>query len=404
MKPPRRRHVVVAVLSALLLSTATGPGPAAAAPIYPAPDPDAFYAAPPGLAAAEPGAVLDVRAQPPLPYFPTATVSLVKFRSTDSKGRPIAATTTVLTPANQQPGAPLLSYQHIINGLGTRCAVSHALYDYDPNLLYRAVPLLNAMLLRGWSVALPDHLGPNAAYGAARLGGQITLDGIRAAQRAPGLGLAGSPAAMLGYSGGGMATAWAAALAPAYAPELRLVGAAAGGVPMNIATMAHALGLAPHPMFGLAMAAALGLEREYPDRLPLSEQMNPAGLEVRAAMANGCTIELIASGAMRSAAELATSTSLIDDPRVWAIAEENSLELFDGVPSVPIFEWHTPIDPLIPVDAVENTLRRYCGAGVRVESQLYPSPDHLATAVMGFPAAVAWLDARFRGEPAPSTC
>ncbi len=35
---------------------------------------------------------------------------------------------------------------------------------------------------------------------------------------------------MAGYSGGGMATAFAAALAPSYAPELDIVGAAAGGV------------------------------------------------------------------------------------------------------------------------------------------------------------------------------
>ena len=65
---------------------------------------------------------------------------------------------------------------------------------------------------------------------------------------------------------------------------------------------------------------------------------------------------------------------------------------------MPIFEWHTPIDPLIPVDAVDRTNQRYCRAGTPVLSELYPSPDHLATAVLGFPSAVAWLDARFRGE------
>ncbi|MEU4321589.1 lipase family protein [Nocardia fluminea] len=387
------------------LLTASGPPSAAGAPpVYPAPDPDPFYAAPADLASKEPGAVLAVRAQEPLPYFPTATVTLVKLRSTDSQGRPIAATTTILTPKDHRPGAPLLSYQHIINGLGTQCAVSRALYAYDPNLLYRAVPLLNTMLLRGWSIALPDHLGPNAAYGAARLGGQITLDGIRAATRVAELGLADSPAALLGYSGGGMATGWAAALAPQYAPELRLVGAAQGGVPMNITTMARALGFAPHPMFGLAMAAALGLEREYPDRLPISGQLNDTGLAVRDAMANGCTVELIAAGAMHSASDLASTVSLIDDPRAWEVGDANSLELFEPVPAIPIFEWHTPIDPLIPVDAVDRTNQRYCRAGTPVQSELYPSPDHLATAVMGFPSAVAWLDARFRGEPAPSNC
>ncbi|MFI1241332.1 lipase family protein [Nocardia salmonicida] len=387
-----------------LLAASGPPSAAGAPPVYPAPDPDPFYAAPADIASKEPGAVLAVRVQEPLPYFPTATVTLVKYRSNDSQGRPIAATTTILTPKDHRPGAPLLSYQHIINGLGTQCAVSRALYAYDPNLLYRAVPLLNTMLLRGWSIALPDHLGPNAAYGAAKLGGQITLDGIRAATRVPELGLADSPSAMLGYSGGGMATGWAAALAPQYAPELRLVGAAQGGVPMNITTMARTLGFAPHPMFGLAMAAALGLEREYPDRLPISAQLNDTGLAVRDAMSNGCTVELIAAGAMHSASDLASTVSLIDDPRAWEVGDANSLELFEPVPTMPIFEWHTPIDPLIPVDAVDRTNQRYCRAGTPVLSELYPSPDHLATAVLGFPSAVAWLDARFRGETAPSNC
>ncbi|MFC9894663.1 lipase family protein [Nocardia sp. NPDC127579] len=398
---PALRTAVGAVLAGLMLTSAA---PAAPRPLYPTPDPDVFYATPADIDTKAAGQVLGVREQPPLPYFPTASVALVKFRSTNSQGRPIAATTTVLTPRDHSSNAPLLSYQHIINGLGTRCAVSHALYDYDPNLLYRAVPLLNTMLMRGWSVALPDHLGPTAAYGAARLGGMITLDGLRAIRQVPSLGLAESPLAMLGYSGGGMATAWAAALAPDYAPELRLVGAAAGGVPTNIVAMARALGLSPHPMFGLAMAAALGLEREYPDRLPISDQMNAAGLAVREAMTDGCTLELIGQGAMRSAAELATSTSLIDDPHVWEVGAENSLELFDGIPAIPIFEWHTPLDPLVPVDSIDRTNQRYCRAGVRLHSELYPSPDHLATAVMGFPSAVAWLDARFRGEAAPSNC
>lgn len=88
----------------------------------------------------------------------------------------------------------------------------------DPNLVVREAPAWNVLLQRGWTLALPDHLGPRFAYGAAKLGGQITLDGIRAVQRVPDLRVEHSPVAMAGYSGGGMATAWAAALAATYAP------------------------------------------------------------------------------------------------------------------------------------------------------------------------------------------
>ncbi|MEV6324979.1 lipase family protein [Nocardia sp. NPDC051787] len=376
---------------------------ATAEPLYPRPHPDPFFAPPADLAAHRPGDVLDVRALPPLPLFPGASVTLVEFRSTDSHGGPIAATTTILTPANHPPNGPLLSYQHFINALGTDCAVSHLLYAGDTNL-NTTTPLLNVLLQQGWSIALPDHLGPNFAFGAARLGGQITLDGIRAAQQLPPLGLQHSPVVMTGYSGGGMATAWAAALQPSYAPDLRIAGAAIGGAPMNLLTMAEALGLEPHPAFGLAMAAAIGLEREYPDRVQTSAHLNARGLEIRDAMANSCTNDILAVGAGGSAREFVTTTSIFERSEARAVVEENSVELYAGAPEMPIFEWHSPDDPLIPVAAIDNTNGRWCAAGVRLQTLRVPGVEHLSAALLGAPTVLPWLQARVRGEPAPVTC
>ncbi|MFC8045529.1 lipase family protein [Nocardia sp. NPDC057353] len=392
------------MLAAAALGLISTAAPGAAAPLYPEPDPDPFYSAPADIAELAPGEVIAVRAMPPLPAFPETAVTVVRFRSTGSEGAPIAATTTVLTPRGHRPDGPLLSYQHIINGLGAECAVSRVLYTADPELTVREAPALNIALARGWSVALPDHLGPNFAYGAARLGGTITLDGIRAVRQVGELGLAGAPVTMAGYSGGGMATAWAAALAPRYAPELAIAGAAIGGVPMNLVAMMEQLGFAAHPVFGLALAAGLGLEREYPERFPLSEQLNERGLAVRAVMANSCTNGIIAAAAGRGVMDFARTTSMIGNPEARAVVEENSLELYDGVPSTPIYEWHSPIDGLIPVDAIVRTNQRWCAAGAAVQAELTPVPDHLTAAVLGVPGAFAWLEGRFRGDPAPSNC
>ncbi|MFJ4653579.1 lipase family protein [Nocardia sp. NPDC088792] len=398
------RPLLLTVFGALPLLMALGAGPADAAPLYPAPDPDPFFSAPADIAAHAPGEVLATRPMPPIFGFPGISVTLVKFRSTNSTGGPIAATTTVLRPPNAAPGGPLLSYQHIINGLGTKCAVSHILYTKDPSLVVREAPVLNVLLWRGWTVSLPDHLGPNFAYGAAKLGGLITLDSIRAAQHVPELKLATSPVAMMGYSGGGMATSWAAALQSRYAPDLHMVGAAVGGVPMNLVKMIEGLGYQHHPAFGLAMAAAIGLEREYPSKLPVSNSMNAAGLAMRNSIANGCTNDILLAGAGHAVTDVARSFSLLNDRGAREVVEENSLELFDGIPTIPLFEWHSPKDALIPVDSITNTMDHYCAAGVPVQTQLFPTPDHLTTAVLGAPFAVGWIDARFRGEPSPSTC
>ena len=401
----KRKAALLGALAAVASASVLTAAPASAEPpLYPVPDPDPFYAAPADISAHPDGAVLESRPMPALPLFPGVTIQELKFRSTSSEGRPIAATSLVMLPANRVPNGPLLSYQHIINGLSPKCAPSRALYSNDPNIIIREAPIMNVALQRGWTVLLPDHLGPNSAYGAAKLGGQITLDSIRAAQHTPSLGVEKSPVAMAGYSGGGMATAWAAALAPTYAPELNIVGVAQGGVPMNITKMGQQLGNQPHPVFGLAMAAAIGLEREYPDRLPLSSQLNPRGIAIRNAMANGCTNDILAAGAGHSVPELATSLQLTTDPKIYAVGNENSVELYPGVPKAPIFEWHAPTDALIPVDSIINTNSRYCGAGVKLQAELYPSPDHLTTAVLGAPAALNYLDDRFKGVPAPSNC
>lgn len=309
-----------------------------------------------------------------------------------------------MVPRNKAPNGPLLSYQHIINALGLECAPSQALWTNDPNLAIREAPALNAVLQRGWTVAIADHLGPRSAYGAAKLGGQIVLDSIRATQRFDPIQVQQSPVALAGYSGGGMATAWAAALQNDYAPELNIVGSANGGAPMNLERMARDLGFAPHPMFGLAFAAALGIEREYPTRIPISSQLNPVGKEIERKMQNGCTNDIIAAGAGKSAMEVAGTLDLINSPEAIAAVNENSVELYPGVPKAPYFEWHSPSDVLIPVSAIDNTIDRYCRAGVLVTEVQVPSNDHLTAAVLGLPQALEWIDQRFAGVPATSTC
>lgn len=401
------RRLVTAALTGLTAATFTvlAGVPATALPIYPASDPDPFFSAPDDVVSAhQPGDVLKIRQMPPNLYFPGSEVWQLLYRTTDSEGKPIAANTTFLLPPNFAPDGPMLSYQHIINALGHKCKIATELYTTDPLTQIREAPALNIALLRGWAVALPDHLGPRMAYGAAKLGGQVTLDGIRAVKKVPELRVANSPVGLAGYSGGGMATSWAAALAPRYAPELNIVGAAEGGVPMNLAKMASALGTNPHPAFGLAMAAALGLEREYPDRLNVTDQLNANGRWLQSMIQNGCTNEIMFWGIGRAASQVTDNVNFLDDPQAWRVMEENSLELYDGVPAAPLFEWHSPTDTLVPVDSIDNTVRRYCAAGVRVQTLLTPSPDHLSAAVLGLPQALDWLDGRYRGADAPSSC
>ena len=93
--------------------------------------------------------------------------------------------------------------------------------------------LIVPALLAGETVVVPDTEGENADFSAGPEYGINTLDSLRAALSSPATGLTGArKIGLIGYSGGAIATEWAAELAPSYAPDVnsRIVGAAMGGV------------------------------------------------------------------------------------------------------------------------------------------------------------------------------
>ncbi|MET8779514.1 lipase family protein [Nocardia sp. NPDC004654] len=385
-------------LAALAAAACLGhAAPASASPVYPVPDADEFYSAPADLARFQPGDVVRSR-MVPAANFPGSTVWQLLFRTTNSADEPIATVTTVLVPPGGGVDRPLVSYQPFVNSLGLRCAPSHSLFDGS----MREAPALNLLLARGWAVAVPDHLGPTSAYGAAQLGGRITLDGIRAAKRFAPADLAGSPVGITGYSGGGMATGFAAALAPEYAPELPIVGVAMGGVPMNMDKLARDLGTAPNPLFGLGFAVTMGLEREYPRQAAISRLLNPAGRELRDQIANACAEQIINAGANRSFSDVFDG-SMDADPSTVRVLQENSLETFPGVPRAPMYEWHGEADEIDP-DLVRAVAARYCQAGTPVQLDILPGVDHGDAIIQGAPRAFGYLSDRFAGLPAPSNC
>lgn len=388
------RRLTLALFVASVL--ALGGNPAVTMTIHPATEGESFYSAPADIGEYRPGAVIRSR-QVSAAGFAGATGWQLAFRSTDSRGEPIAAVTTVLVPAGEVPDRPLVSYQPFVNSLGPRCAPSHSLLAGT----LREAPAVNLLLARGWAVAVPDHLGPDSAYGAAQLGGRITLDGIRAVRQFDSTGLDDSPVALAGYSGGGMATGFAAALAPDYAPELPIAGAAAGGVPMNLGALAGDLGDRPNPMFGLGFAAAVGLAREYP-AVSLDRYLNPAGKALLDRVDDACADEII-----RAAAGLATDDVFTEppteDPAAAPILRDNSLETFTGVPTAPLYLWHGTAD-LISVAPVRRTAERYCAAGTPVQLDLLVGADHSGAVLPGALRALDFLEGRFAGAPPSQNC
>nr|BFE81789.1 hypothetical protein GCM10020093_043900 [Planobispora longispora] len=188
-----------------------------------------------------------------------AAARQVVYVSTDSRGRPIEVSGTVLVPSAPWPDPgprPVLSYGVGVHGLGRDAAPSHLMRSGAET----EIPLIDLALGRGWAVAVTDGEGLGMpgphTYGAGRSGAHTMLDIVRAAAGLDGTPAAGGPVLVWGYSEGGRYAAWAAELQPSYAPDLDLRGVAAGGVPSDLRAVAKAIDGDRSPGWGSRSSSA----------------------------------------------------------------------------------------------------------------------------------------------------
>lgn len=232
---------------------------------------DAFYQPPPGFQHAAPGTVLRSRDVQlgflgRIPQRVRAVQLL--YRTTNRHGAPEACVTTVLVPAAHRPEQPrhLVSYQCAIDALTARCFPSYSLRhraNARGSLAQFEYLLIAAAVAEGWVVSVPDHEGPEGMWGAPNEPGYRVLDGLRATLNFDQLGLAAdSKIGLWGYSGGGLASAWAAETHADYAPELNIVGAVLGSPVGNLGNAFRRLNGTRYA--GLPALVVAALAKTYP--------------------------------------------------------------------------------------------------------------------------------------------
>lgn len=371
---------------------------------------DPFCVPPPDASAAEPGTVIRSRTVE-VAWFGRIRQRVqawqLLYRTTDRQGAAEVALTTVLLPHGADPALarPLVSFQCAIDAVASSCFPSYALrrgarvFGAIPQLEF---PLIAHALARGWAVSVPDHEGMRGHFGAGREPGYRTLDGIRAALSFAPLGLsADTPVGLWGYSGGGLATTWAAEVAAEYAPEINLVGAVAGspvGDPASAFVRLNATAYA-----GFAAVYTAGLRRAYPELAPmLADRLYPRYLRLLAEAESGTTFALLARFAGRS----------IDRHSDGGIAELVRLPqlqtIFDDIrpgataPGIPMLILQAIPDEVIAVADVDALVARYRAAGAEVHYLRDRLALHLPLEFLGTPTMADWLDDRFAGLPRPA--
>jgi hypothetical protein len=320
------------------------------------------------------------------------------YASTDAKGMPETGVATVLVPLTPYVHGkrPLLSYQTAEDSLAANCAPSATLRAGTE----KELALIGLGLAKGWAVVVSDYEGPQSEYGAGYQAGHFVLDAIRATLHfQPARIAAGTPIGLWGYSGGGLASAWAAELQPSYAPELKLAGVAEGGVPPDLAAVAK--NIDGGAFAGIYFAVAVGLSRAYPE-MDLNSILNDKGKKMVAAIGTKCITDIAAIGAFHRISEYTTVPDPLALPQMKKIIATNHLG--QQRPAGPIFDFHAIFDELIPIAGDDALAAQYCAEGVMVQHYRDPASEHASLAVTGAPLAVAYLADRFAGKPAPSNC
>jgi len=369
----------------------------------------AFYNAPASIPAVANGTLLTYR---------TATVNLgtgapavkawnVTYKSTDSVGAGNVVTGTVLVPTAAWAGTgtrPIISYAVGTHGLAQPCAPSLQMAggtDYE-------AANIAAALKAGYAVVVSDYQGytngstPTYLAGASQ--GHAVLDIVTAATQIPFISLnASTKTAIWGFSQGGQSAAWAAQQKSSYAPNLNLVGVAAGGVPADFLRTAKVLDGSAGASF--LFGGVIGLAQQYPTQIPLDTLANATG---QAAIAKGktqCVFESLFELMNHSLSEFTVGNQSLD--QLTAIPAINSVlkaqDLGADKVSVPLYQYHGRADEFIPIDQSVALKKKYCAQFSNVTYDVYPS-EHIVTLFQAAPTVLTWLGDRFNGKATTGTC
>lgn len=336
--------------------------------------------------------------------FPTPVRAYeVLYRSTSATGQANTVSGAVLVPPRPWTGAgprPVIAYAFGTQGLADRCAPSNQLRTGTEVEIAFLVQAIN----NGWAVALTDYEGLGTpgthTYAVGQSEGRALLDVARAALRLPQAGLsAGAPIGFFGYSQGGQAATFAGELQASYAPELDVVGVAAGGVPADLNEVARFND--GNAGSGLVVAAAIGYATAYPE-LPLDSVLNARGQVTAAKVRESCVAELALAAPFTRLNDLTTEPDVIRDPRWQARLAQNYLGTTR--PKAPLYLYHGTLDELIPFNVGVGLKNRYCARNTDVQWTVLPLAGHVTAVSIWGSNALNWLGDRFAGKRTTPNC
>ncbi|RMZ92471.1 hypothetical protein DV736_g296, partial [Chaetothyriales sp. CBS 134916] len=364
-------------------------------PIPPSEDP--WYTAPYEFEREAPGTILRVR---PAPGNLTSIAGIncsaaynILYRTTNSRYQPTWAVTTLFIP--RIISSALLSYQIPYDSADLDASPSYSMYSgiFDD---------VSVSLGKGWFVNVPDFEGPLASFTAGVLSGHATIDSIRAVLNgASRFQLPNDTKyAMWGYSGGALASEWAAELQVQYAPELNFSGAALGGLTPNVTSVFEAVNNMAGA--GIIPPAIIGLSNQYPEVLDAGfSKLKTSGLYNSTTFLS--TLNMTLGQAVGTFAFHDISEYFVDgfadifNPITEPIILKDGIMGYHGIPQFPLYVYKAVEDEVSPINDTDDLVSKYCNMGVNILYQRNSIGGHTAEFINGQAAATAWLDSVLGG-------
>lgn len=415
--------MVATLVAALALMVA-----AASASALPTPANDPFYQYSGNLAAKTPGTVLKTRSVNYHVYGVTVGLKTTQllYRSTGALGQPTTNVTTVIEPGLNWlfGGNQIVSYQSAYDSLSRNDEPSHIIAggtsagDGLPNM---EAALYGPFLAAGYTVVISDTEGQGADFAAGPEYGYNTLDSLRAAIRSNSVAIPSwTRIGLIGYSGGAIATDWAAELAANYSPDIKnnLVGAAYGGVLVNPAHNLHYVDGAGK-WAGVMPMAIVGIARSY--QIDLSPYLSARGMQAFTDLQDAAIDVAQSEYAGIKWTDLAKPEYPTPETIPAYVNVANKLIMSTGgTPTIPLFIGQgadgtsegTPNDKpgigpgdgvMIAAD-VRALAREYCSRGVKVTYRQYDTLSHQSSIALWAPEAIPWLMLRLGGVPTIGSC
>jgi hypothetical protein len=395
-----------ALAVAIAISTASVTSATAATattkPVLPTKDP--FYRYAHSLAHVKPGTVLRTRTVTVTEFKGVTSATQILYRTTTELGQPAVTVATLLKPA-LPINTGLVSYQTAYDALGPKCDPSYAFRGGDPTDNSggndEEADIISLYLAKGDPVVVPDYEGEGFDWTAGQQAADATLDGIRAAEHVLGQTEKTTPVGMVGYSGGSIATEFAAELAPKYAPNLDLVGAADGGVPVDFAhNLKYVNGTTAYA--GVIPAAMVGLGRAF--GVNVTPYLSAYGRRITRQVSSEC-INSFAGDYPHLTYQKMLKPHDKDIFRIKPLVTiMNHLIMGrSGTPTIPMMfgvgNSDGTGDTLMVDNDVKQLAYQYCKRGTTVTFTEYPGMDHTQAAVPFEVQALAWMTLRLTGVP-----